>query len=617
MAGDGVDSTNYSDYYEIMHTIIPRFLRVIGKRSEKIKEEVELKLRAKLGSNENLLHVVEWFNSADFFSLPGYLPINELEPSSIGLFAVDIASACAVNALGIKGDNKSLKVIDLCCCPGGKTQIIYDALENHRSPDNHARGSNQLIVGVDISKPRLQVCLSLLDRTARFKDVKKKADCVDKKLEGTSISLVKLTDSAAEDSTHTALEVAVAGSVTPRLLLFNCDGTTFGMKSFGSLVFDSHLQEQERRFCHEKEKNDQLWRLRKNQNSEQPSDVPQISMHSSSSGEDVGRKRKNKSARQREHKRLRSIEQDLPLIFKPLSKAVIEHTINKSLETECTAGREAQGDASASRPTPCTTKNEIELDACFDYVLVDAECLHDGSYRHMRYVTEDPLAHPGADAGIHINVSADPDVDESVSGAGSLSTGSDITQTAKKSKSGAAKAFTAADADREEIVMLQRKLILNGFRLLNATNSSNSDSNSDISLTDTPTMVYSTCSLDVNQNEGVVEWLLQTCSDAELCHLQLSDLSGSSSSTLNDQCEEVTGNNLLSHPNASSSLQLDTLTPNNVEQHTDTTIECDESDLRHALSLLSMSPLEMVAAVNASKTCTSMFAMTSALYHSR
>ena len=626
MADDGVNPANYSAYYEIMHTIIPRFLRVIGRRSAEAKEEIRLKLGAKLGSKENLLHVVEWFSSADFFSLPGYLPINELEPSSIGLFAVDIASACAVNALGIKGTNNSLKIIDLCCCPGGKTQMIYDALENHRGPDNHARGSKQLIVGVDVSKPRLQVCLSLLDRTARYKDSVKKAVCGDMKVKGGSIPLGNLlqTDSTTEGPSHTAFVGAVTDSAAPRLLLFNCDGTTFGMKGFGSLVFDSHLREDEMRFHHEKEKREQIWRLRKNESCVQTSDGHQASMHTSSNGEDVGRKRKNKSARQREQKRLRCIEEnDLPLIFKPLSGDVVQdgnHTVTNAVEaetTEVTVGMEAQEDTSASRPPPCTTKNEIELDACFDYVLVDAECLHDGSYRHMRYVTNDPIAHPGTDAGADVHDDASPDtgtsVSMSVSVTGSLNSGSDVTHTSRGRKAGAAKAFTAADADREEIVMLQRKLILNGFRLLKATNSSTCDTNSYNSFTDTATMVYSTCSLDVNQNEGVVEWLLQTCSDAELCPLQLSDLSGTSSTSTSpipiDQCQEDSGADLLSHLSACSSLRLDTQTLSNAEQHTDSAVGVD-SDLTHALSLLSLSPLEMVAAVDASKACTPLFGLT-------
>ena len=205
------DDVAGAEYFEILHILIPRYLRVIGIKSEEKVEEAYSKLRerlGRLGQNGNLLQRVKWFHSAGFLSLPGYISIHDLDPLSLGLFSFDIASACAVNALGIDFSNEhsdelkeSKNILDLCCCPGGKTQMIYDLLDcnltanngnneiakngnynkyNYKNnkefykenKGNEARKKNNekneenisgtLIVGVDISKSRLQVCTILL-----------------------------------------------------------------------------------------------------------------------------------------------------------------------------------------------------------------------------------------------------------------------------------------------------------------------------------------------------------------------------------------------------------------------------------------------------------------------
>jgi hypothetical protein len=213
------------EYFEILHILIPRYLRVIseaeGSQLAGDSDEAFSKLQDKLGDNRNLLCKVKWFHSTDFFSLPGYVSINNLDPLSIGLFSFDIASACAVNALGINSDgDKSPNILDLCCCPGGKSQMIFDRLGGRILNNSEAHG---LLVGVDISSSRLQVCKALLDKTARHKmfSLQKKSD-------------IKINP--------------------PRQLLFHCDGTTFGLEGLGSLVFDSKVQDEELGSMFEKEK---------------------------------------------------------------------------------------------------------------------------------------------------------------------------------------------------------------------------------------------------------------------------------------------------------------------------------------------------------------------------
>lgn len=98
----------------------------------------------------------------------------------------------------------------------------------------------------------------------------------------------------------------------------------------------------------------------------------------------------------------------------------------------------------------------------FDYVLVDAECSTDGSLKHL----QKRLAKGKATAG-----------DTSVA----------IPQLADWKQ-------------LAELVDLQKRLAASGFRLLRPGGF----------------MVYSTCSLSVEQNEAVVEWLLANHSDAKL-----------------------------------------------------------------------------------------------------
>lgn len=99
----------------------------------------------------------------------------------------------------------------------------------------------------------------------------------------------------------------------------------------------------------------------------------------------------------------------------------------------------------------------------FDRVLVDAECTHSGSYRHMRHVDDNEADKDGANVG-------------------------DVPAKPKASKS-----FTD-ESRRASLPDLQRRLAQNGFRQLRPGSSG--------------LMVYSTCSQEVEQNELVVKWLL-------------------------------------------------------------------------------------------------------------
>ena len=154
------------------------------------------------------------------------------------------------------------------------------------------------------------------------------------------------------------------------------------------------------------------------------------------------RKRMNKSARARQQKRLRTVAH---LDF-----------VDSATRRGSKEGDEDQG------------KEEEQSICChlFDRVLVDAECSTDGAIKHLKHKLKQEQSN----------------ADES-----------DAQATSALSKSGISK--LGDEAAMADLVDLQRRLIMSGFRLLKRGG----------------TLVYSTCSLSEEQNEGVVNWLLQQC----------------------------------------------------------------------------------------------------------
>ena len=132
-------------------------------------------------------------------------------------------------------------------------------------------------------------------------------------------------------------------SINPRLLLFHCDGTKFELNSYGSLVFDSKILNDELYHLFEKEKRgNELKQMNSNEENTHKRSADENQNNSVSSkisdfGGEINetfwnknieaenknffmipeinlRKRKNKSARQREQKKLKLVEkQDLSI----------------------------------------------------------------------------------------------------------------------------------------------------------------------------------------------------------------------------------------------------------------------------------------------------------------
>ena len=490
--------------YDVLHALLPRYMRVLETSARSVSAVVTA-LRQKL-SNEahaGLVQTVLWMRSCSFLCVPGYVAINELEPMALGLFPLDIASACSANALGLllsDACKRPATVLDLCCCPGGKLQCILDGV-----------GSDALVVGVDVSQPRLDVCKSLLDKKARF-----------------------LCEQRGPENDGLPWRA--------RHVLFRCDGTQFGATSLGALVFDSSVQHEELTALFRQHENfvqrrtsasgrvqgltvgdescdgidDGASRRGHSTASERgPANdtasaggvsLGSAGLESAATAATVGgigssgggggggsgggagmRKRKNKSARQREEKRLKRIEHD--------ALGTLLATFDRRPACDGDGNGDGNGDGDGDGDGGVAPSHgggsSPDLRHYFDYVLVDAECSHDGSYRHMRYVTPQPGDQQHA-----------------------------VDAVERLQKPGAAASFHGPDRSSAAIVQLQRQLLANGFRLLRPSAADDDGASA---------LVYSTCSLEEEQNEGVVRWFLGEHSDAELVPLSADDLFGPTS----------------------------------------------------------------------------------------
>jgi len=404
-----------------LYDFLPRYFRVIGHATTSNVEKTLERLRVSGPGKVAPAYPIRWLPNG-FFAVPGTLSMSSLGgeegPVSCGAYPMDAASGLSVVALlgdlldeNNENSSQSYKVCDICCCPGSKSQMICDILSLSSSSSSNSSMSKSLLVGVDISSNRMQVCKSLLRK-----------------------SLVSLKFS--EDDEETRTQRSFRSGV--RQLLFLGDGTTFGPRHRGSLVFDSNILESEM--------------------------------------ESIGsRQRVNKRAKQREIKRLKVAEQEFlsssttSLISSSLPKTSYESFSSSSLSTSSS-----------------NNADEILNPFCeFDAVLVDAECTHDGSYRHLRYTQKSncdvSYEDNGDDAGDYR--------DEMI----------EVMEQKQNLKPNASQSYL--DPCRlERIEKLQRDLIQNGLRILKPGG----------------VLVYSTCSLQERQNEDVIRWLLAEEPCAEL-----------------------------------------------------------------------------------------------------
>jgi 16S rRNA C967 or C1407 C5-methylase (RsmB/RsmF family) len=257
-----------------------------------------------------------------------------------------------------------------------------------------------------------------------------------------------------------------------RIQLFHADGVNFCSSQFGKLFFDSKVTEEE------------------------------IMLAGGS------RKRRNKSSRAREQKKLRTIQESLNSSKMDSKIVMVDEDNDKGGENGFENDRKN-----------CGSKDGQQSLDIFDAVLVDAQCTHDGSYRHLRYLESDsPLELFGSEDGtggaggclLPTRVYQKPTIHKHLYGKSSAgqterfsSSSSDCVAMGLSGEDGTIVGVRGVGEDcvkggacQESLALctLQRGLIMNGFNRLRVGG----------------TLVYSTCSLQREQNEDIVEWLLET-----------------------------------------------------------------------------------------------------------
>jgi len=436
--------------------------------SEADIDVVASKLKEKLGTD---VSKVSW--CSDFIAIPGYIPISSLNGleaaiSEFGVFPMDVSSGIAAKLLLMNMvPQAGVKVLDLCCCPGGKFCMLADEIDRHHSQrSNHVSGDGSefsrrhLVVGVDIAKQRLQVCKSVVSKL-----------------------LMRRHYSNPGSDRHS----------TVRQLLFEADGTTFGKNSITSLVYDSALMETELRMEELKARNLSAFRAadgvvaaecNSTSNSEIEGPVPESKIHASSAVAPPVRKSfANKSARKREARHLSDVMlYDIGGQTRP----------SPSIE----ADKRVRG---ASAPDCCN--NPVDLTG-FDYVLVDAQCTHDASYRHLNVSSSS--ATPGSSNVVKSDGGVEEQGNTAVAKGKSWVKTDNILRSLLNQQEASGGGDGGSDCRDNDALLanslqkLQRQLLYRAFELMGCSEEGGQDR----------CFIYSTCSMKREQNEDVVQWLL-------------------------------------------------------------------------------------------------------------
>eukprot|EP01036_Dinobryon_divergens_P023670 gene23670-32043_t len=401
--------------FEVLETLLPRYVKSIKcdqKDGSNLEEEPCKLMRD--------LQKVPWMKN--FFMLPGHktfssaFNISDEKRSTCGVdtiikngyYPMDVASGLAVHAL-LNGNNldriESIKVLDLCCCPGSKLHLIWSLLYDRTTMKSQQR-QRPLIVGVDISPQRLFTCQSLLRKLI------------------------------SRNRYHN-IDNANLG----RIILLNCDGSCFGSDgSFGTVVFDSDT-------------------------------YADLIAHEKTGDLDNRRKKLNKSARARMRSACATIERQL------------QHQAAVGNSTGTTSNSKELASNGASNDFSCGVGD-------FDFVLVDAECRHDASYRHMSFIEEDDKE----EGDELLTVSKDDGLrDDDDEHGEEPRHGTDVVSNKNYRYRCKKRKVAHLPSRNDDLTSLQLSLLRNGFRHLKVGGS----------------LIYSTCSQDAAQNEDIVSAMLK------------------------------------------------------------------------------------------------------------
>jgi len=441
-----VDPTKISNNPQYRYIRLnPRFHKI--ETLSKLEKEMRVNGDIENSNKKNTSNVISvpWLEDRwGFYAIPANFPLSISPSFRAGrIYGMDVSSGAGVavlltdfhnvsiddtdhddynsnnNSNNNPGDNKidcrakELRILDLCCSPGSKLLQIVDFFHPiqsshyclHQQRHRQHTHKSVKIVGVDISKHRMDICKSIVQKY--------------------------LIDSETSGQTDKGKEASQDSLVNVQLYLEN--GTTFGaIKNKPSSLHSSDRSistsvTATATSCDE--------------------DINTLVFDSGAAIEDMvnrrgKRKRMNKSARGRERKRLRQIQ---------------------LLERAGSTSKDANEEDNVEQNSNFNMR-------LFDYVMVDAECSTDGSFRHLKERIKESLY--------------------------SNRNKNDVRQQHHREDN-----LRLTDSSKlEELVHLQRKLIASGFRLLKNGG----------------TMSYCTCSLSEDQNEKIVQWLLQTNIDAKL-----------------------------------------------------------------------------------------------------
>ena len=361
-----------------------------------IQSEIIHQLQLEVNNNKECPLPIPWLNSKqhgiEFFAIPSAFNLNRSQSFQSGrVYGMDVTSGAAVGALLLDLYDD----VDRTDIASTKDDIPLRVLDLCCAPGlklcmmADLLPPSSMVVGVDISSQRISLCKKIIKKYH--------------------------IDEATCGHKHSKDKTITPSKSSTTIRLYCTDGTTFGMNNTQEgLVFDSNT----------------------------------ALLENESKGK---RKRMNKSARAREKRRLKELQQREEGGTYHSGDIAIDESNN-------------QINDSLSRQEPiitATTTNKVEAASTneqkYDRVLVDAECSSDGAIRHRNIDKQQPSS-----SSIPSRIPA------------------------------------WNDTNMNELVDLQKHLIESGFRLLKTGG----------------IMVYSTCSLSSMQNEQVIQWLLNKYNDA-------------------------------------------------------------------------------------------------------
>lgn len=492
---------------------------------------------AELGGLNNILSNRYYFENVPICNDNHH---NESKLINCSIYPMDISSGICIEILFSDllklNPEKSVRALDLCCCPGGKLMLLTDMLNKYypneapnsmkerREGSDNIEGSSSsimsarskenmstvmygdmketetniiktknLVIGVDISKQRMQVCKSILNK-------------------------INMNQYAAGIWSHYDASVVGIRNST-RQLMFIADGCIFNkeihdngdklspdcknnkdnnpvqpssrhIKTYGELIYDNHVLMGDVNYqlkTHQKKAKDRnpIKKCSKSENAEIDSNAADANTSNLKNGF-MPILKSNKSFKEKEKRFLKT---SMDIIQHYDEQACLRN--NKGIYVGHSVG-----------------DNELHLEEYdgFEYVLVDAQCTHDGSYRHITTTTTHNMMQSTGAKRKWIkldttDVSINAQFHDGVDGNGNILEGQDDFD-ADPCK---ADMVESESIEGLQLRDLQRKLCKRGFESLALSESTLRTS---LDLEMKGVMIYSTCSMDIAQNELIVQWLI-------------------------------------------------------------------------------------------------------------